>query len=51
MKKLAILLIFVFAAATISSCKSAKGCGLTGKVDIQKTNSIELLNSNTYAVA
>lgn len=51
MKKLAILIIFIFAAATISSCKSAKGCGLTGKTDVQNSNSIELLKVNSYEVA
>ncbi len=33
MKKIAILLIFIFATATLTSCKSSKGCGLTGSVD------------------
>lgn len=34
MKKIAILLIFVFATASLTSCKSQKnGCGLTGSVD------------------
>ena len=37
MKKLAILLLFVFATATINSCKSTKGCGLTGSLEMQKT--------------
>ena len=33
MKKIAIVLIFIFAAASLTSCKSSKGCGLTGSVD------------------
>jgi hypothetical protein len=51
MKKLAILFIFIFAAATISSCKSAKGCGLTGKTEVQNSNTIEVITLNAYAVA
>jgi hypothetical protein len=37
MKKFAILLLFIFTAATITSCKSTKGCGLTGSLEMQKT--------------
>ena len=50
MKKLAILFIFIFAAATISSCKSAKGCGLTGKADVENANTIEVASLNIYMV-
>ncbi len=50
MKKLAILFIFIFAAATISSCKSAKGCGLTGKADILNSNTIEVVSLNAYTI-
>ena len=45
MKKLAILIIFIFAAATISSCKSAKGCGLTGDLNSPNSNPTELIFS------
>ena len=51
MKKLAILFIFIFAAATLSSCKSAKGCGLTGKADVQNSNTIEVISLDAYSVA
>jgi len=51
MKKLVILFIFIFAAATISSCKSAKGCGLTGKADVQNSNTIDVIGINSYKVA
>ncbi|MDT0552239.1 hypothetical protein [Urechidicola vernalis] len=37
MKKIAILLVFVFAAAMITSCKSSKGCGLTGSLNTTPT--------------
>ncbi len=48
MKKIAILLVFVFAAASITSCKSQKsGCGLTGSVDT--LNLIE--NVSTFEVS
>ena len=33
MKKIAVLVLFIFALTSISSCKSQKGCGLTGSVD------------------
>ena len=33
MKKIAILILFIFALTTVTSCKSQKGCGLTGSVD------------------
>lgn len=42
MKKLAVLLLFVFATATITSCKSTKGCGLTGSLEIEKTEISQL---------
>ena len=52
MKKIAILLVFVFAAASLTSCKASKGCGLTGDVDTPTTNPIEnISNANTTVVA
>ena len=33
MKKIAVLILFIFALTSVSSCKSQKGCGLTGSVD------------------
>ena len=32
MKKIAILLVILFATASLTSCKSQKGCGLTGSI-------------------
>lgn len=40
MKKIAILLVFVFAAAMITSCKSSKGCGLTGSVQVESVSDL-----------
>jgi len=45
MKKTAILFIFIFAAATITSCKSTKGCGLTGDTDTPVISPIENLTN------
>ena len=42
MKKIAILIIFIFAVTAMTSCKSSKGCGLTGSTDTPVQNSIEL---------
>lgn len=49
MKKLAILLVFVFASASLTSCKSQKGCGLTGSVD--SLNLIENVSTFEISVA
>ena len=40
MKKAAIILVILFATATITSCKSTKGCGLTGDANTPNTNPI-----------
>lgn len=44
MKKIAILFIFVFAVAAFTSCKSTKGCGLTGATDTPVQNNIEQIS-------
>lgn len=41
MKKIAIALIIVFAAASMTSCKASKGCGLTGDASTPNSNSVE----------
>ena len=42
MKKVAILLVFIFATASLTSCKSTKrGCGLTGDISSPSSNPIE----------
>ena len=51
MKKIAILLVFIFAAATMTSCKSSKGCGLTGSTDTPTSNPIEMVSTQVTAVA
>ncbi len=51
MKKIAILFVFIFAAATMTSCKSSKGCGLTGAIDTPTSNPIENLSTQATAVA
>jgi hypothetical protein len=52
MKKIAILLVILFATASLTSCKSSKGCGLTGDVDTPTTNPIEnISNVGTTVVA
>ena len=33
MKKIAVLILFILALTSVTSCKSQKGCGLTGSVD------------------
>ena len=38
MKKTAILLVILFATASLTSCKSQKGCGLTGDASTPITN-------------
>lgn len=49
MKKAVILFIFIFAVATITSCKAAKGCGLTGDTDIPILNSLEnIISMQTF---
>lgn len=45
MKKLAILFVFIFATASLTSCKSQKGCGLTGDTDAKSTNPIEKVST------
>ena len=45
MKKIAILLVFIFATASLTSCKSTKGCGLTGDVSSPSSNPIENVSS------
>ena len=47
MKKIAILILFIFALTSVTSCKTQKGCGLTGSVDSlyiqpEKANSFEI---------
>ena len=47
MKKTAILILFIFALTSVTSCKSQKGCGLTGVVDSlhvqpEKVNTFEV---------
>ncbi|WP_156772385.1 hypothetical protein [Urechidicola croceus] len=45
MKKTAILLVFIFALAILSSCKSTKkGCGLTGDTNNPNINPIEQIS-------
>ena len=51
MKKLILLFIFIFAAATFTSCKSQKGCGLTGTVDTPVTNPIEQISIQEIILA
>ena len=41
MKKVAILLVFLFATASLTSCKSTKGCGLTGDSTSPSSNPVE----------
>lgn len=50
MKKLAILLVFIFAAASLSSCKASKGCGLTGDANSPDSNPIEKVSSQETAI-
>lgn len=50
MKKIAILFVFIFAAATMTSCKSSKGCGLTGDVNTPTSNPIESISTADTAV-
>ncbi len=45
MKKIAILLVILFATASLTSCKSQKGCGLTSDVDTPTSNSIENIST------
>lgn len=45
MKKIAILLVILFATASLTSCKSQKGCGLTGDIDTPTTNPIENIST------
>jgi uncharacterized lipoprotein YajG len=46
MKKVAILLVFIFATASLTSCKSTKnGCGLTGDATSPSSNPIENISS------
>ena len=47
MKKIAILILFIFTLTSVTSCKSQKGCGLTGSVDSlhiqpEKVNAFEV---------
>ena len=52
MKKIAVLFIFIFVAATISSCKSSKkGCGLTGNIDMPTPNPIEKVSIQENNIA
>lgn len=52
MKKFAILLIFVFASAMITSCKSSKkGCGLTGDINTPIANPIQQAIQNNIIQA
>lgn len=51
MKKVVILFIFIFAVATMTSCKSAKGCGLTGDTVTPVINPIENVITNKTLTA
>jgi len=50
MKKIAILLVILLATASLTSCKSQKGCGLTGDIDTPTTNPIENISTADTAV-
>lgn len=49
MKKIAILLVFVFAAASLTSCKASKGCGLTGDANTPDSNPMENISTQKTA--
>jgi hypothetical protein len=49
MKKIAILLVFVFATASLTSCKASKGCGLTGDANTPDLNPMENVTTQTTA--
>ncbi|MCF6280026.1 MAG: hypothetical protein L3J14_06730 [Flavobacteriaceae bacterium] len=52
MKKLAILFVFIFVAASLTSCKSQKGCGLTGDINTPKSTPVEnVTTAETVVVA
>lgn len=52
MKKLAILFVFIFATASLTSCKSQKGCGLTSDTDTPTINPAEQVSAvDTTVVA
>ena len=50
MKKIVILLVILFATASLTSCKSQKGCGLTGDIDTPTTNPIENISAEEISV-
>ena len=50
MKKLAILFVFIFATASLTSCKSQKGCGLTSDSDAHSTNPVETVSTADSSV-
>ncbi len=45
MKKVAIVLVFIFATSSLTSCKSTKGCGLTSDISTPEINPIENITS------
>jgi hypothetical protein len=49
MKKIAILLVFIFAAASLTSCKASKGCGLTGDANTPDSNPMENISTQKTA--
>ena len=51
MKKIAILIIFIFTVTAMTSCKSTKGCGLTGSTDTPVQNGIELNHIENSVIA
>lgn len=45
MKKIAILILFIFTLTSVTSCKTQKGCGLTGSVDSLHIQQLDTQNS------